>query len=111
MSGVDVWITDGTPPSLELVPVPDLAEPVSVEPPPAGSAFRVVEFPPGASSGTHASETLDYVVVMRGEIVLVVGTDEVVLGPGDVVVQAGASHNWVNRSQEPCLMAAVLLRR
>jgi mannose-6-phosphate isomerase-like protein (cupin superfamily) len=58
----------------------------------------------------HATSTLDYVTVLRGEVTLVVGGAEVTLGPGDSVVQQpGVPHDWQNRTTQPCVMAGVLL--
>jgi mannose-6-phosphate isomerase-like protein (cupin superfamily) len=58
----------------------------------------------------HATSTLDYVTVLRGEVTLVVGGAEVTLGPGDSVVQQpGVPHDWQNRTAQPCVMAGVLL--
>lgn len=79
------------------------------EPSPEGGIFRVVTFLPGASSGLHSTETLDYLVVVSGEIVLTVGGQAVVVRAGDVVVQNGTPHDWTNRSDQPCVMAGVLL--
>jgi quercetin dioxygenase-like cupin family protein len=58
----------------------------------------------------HATDTLDYVTVLRGEVVLVVGGAEVTLGPGDSVIQQpGVPHDWQNRSAERAVMIGVLL--
>ncbi len=53
----------------------------------------------------HRTSTLDYVVVLQGEIVLVLDDSEVTLRPGDVVVQRGTDHAWENRASEPARMA------
>ena len=63
----------------------------------------------GATTGTHATQTLDYLVVIDGSISLLVGNDDVRLESGDVVVLNGARHDWVNRSDAPCVMAAILV--
>jgi mannose-6-phosphate isomerase-like protein (cupin superfamily) len=58
----------------------------------------------------HATGTLDYVTVLRGQVTLVVGDAEVTLGPGDSVVQQpGVPHDWQNRSAERAVMVGVLL--
>ena len=99
-----------------------------LEPPPGGACFRIVEIAPGtdeaaepASDGevaaehegfqeAHATGTLDYVVVLRGRVTLVIGGTEVDLGPGDSVVQQpGVPHDWQNRSAETCVMVGVLV--
>jgi quercetin dioxygenase-like cupin family protein len=81
-------------------------------PPAGGLAFRLVEFAPagrpGATSERHVTATVDYVVVLRGTVWLRLDDEEVELGPGDCVVQQGATHSWENRGSEPCVIAAVL---
>jgi len=108
-------------------------------PPANGSLIRVVDIPPdsvqnavsaedaaaafheiGAGhAGTgqsdsphrlmHRTETIDYGVVLRGKVWLVLDADEVELGPGDIVVQRGTNHAWSNRSEETVRMVFVLL--
>lgn len=92
----------------------------ALEPPPGGACFRIVEIAPGPGGGpgtqhaefqgAHATDTLDYVTVLSGEVTLVVGDTEVTLGPGDSVVQQPAvPHDWQNRSSEPAVMVGVLV--
>lgn len=57
----------------------------------------------------HRTETVDYGIVIEGELVLVLDREERVLHPGDVVVQRGTNHAWANRSGRPCRVAFVLL--
>ncbi len=57
----------------------------------------------------HDTETLDYVVILSGEITLTTGGREFLLRPGDVVVQRGAPHDWTNHSPESCFAAVVLI--
>lgn len=94
-----------------------------LEPPPGGTCFRIVEIAPAAPGpgapgqaghdefqGTHATDTLDYVTILSGEVMLLVGDTEVVLRPGDSVVQQpGVPHDWQNRSDSPVVMVGVLL--
>ena len=59
----------------------------------------------------HATDTLDYVTVLSGQVTLVVGGSEVTLGPGDSVVQQpGVPHDWQNRSAERAVLVGILLR-
>jgi len=99
----------------------------ALEPPPGGACFRIVEIAPdqpggaqaGSSAGAdahsefqgaHATDTLDYVTILRGEVTLIVGGTEVVLRPGDSVVQQpGVPHDWRNRSGDTAVMVGVLL--
>ncbi len=78
-----------------------------------GNLIRVIEFAPvsggGRRSPMHRTQTIDYGIVLEGEIVLILSDSEVVLGPGDVVVQRGTDHAWENRSDWPAKMAFVLI--
>ena len=75
-----------------------------------GAIFRVVEYAPGVSSRMHRTVTVDYAVVMAGEIDMVLdGGKEVHLKQGDVLVQRGTVHNWVNKTNEVCIIAFVLV--
>lgn len=112
-------------------------EPLSLAPPPGGTRIRVVDIPPdsvqdsltpeeaaaafaaiGAShahalDGPHAlmhrTETVDYGIVLSGEVWLVLDEDERRLRPGDVVIQRGTNHAWSNRTGETARMAFVLV--
>ena len=57
----------------------------------------------------HRTKTLDYGIVLSGEVYLVVDEGETLLKPGDVVVQCGTNHAWSNRGEHPCRMAFVLI--
>lgn len=57
----------------------------------------------------HRTESVDYGVVIAGELTLVLDDSERVLGPGSVVVQRGTNHAWANRSGQPCRMLFVLV--
>lgn len=75
-----------------------------------GSVFRIIEFDPGVAGRWHVTESIDYGIVLSGEIVMELGEGvEVHLKAGDVLVQRATIHNWLNRSNEPCVMAFVLL--
>ena len=74
-----------------------------------GTVFRVVEFGPGVAPRNHRTDSIDYAVVMSGEIDMVLDDTVVHLKAGDVLVQRGTIHNWVNRGTEPCVMAFVLI--
>jgi quercetin dioxygenase-like cupin family protein len=57
----------------------------------------------------HRTETVDYAVVLEGEIVMLLDDEEVHLKAGDVVIQRGTNHAWSNRSSKPCKMLYVLI--
>ena len=61
------------------------------------------------SPGMHKTSTVDYIVVLRGEVTLVMEDGEVALKAGDLVVQRGTNHDWVVRGTEPCLIAAIMV--
>ncbi len=77
---------------------------------PGGTVFRVIEFSPGVAPRVHRTDSIDYAVVLSGEIDMELekGT-EVHLRAGDVLVQRGTVHCWINRGTAPCVMAFVLV--
>jgi quercetin dioxygenase-like cupin family protein len=74
-----------------------------------GCVFRVVEFSPGVAARNHRTDSIDFAVVMSGEIDMQLDDSEVHLRAGDVLVQRGTIHNWVNRGTEPCTIAFALV--
>jgi quercetin dioxygenase-like cupin family protein len=76
---------------------------------PDGTVFRLVEYGPGVTPRNHRTESVDYAVVLKGEIDMEMDGTMVHLKQGDVLVQRGTIHNWINRSTEPCVVAFVLV--
>lgn len=76
---------------------------------PGGTVFRVVEYQPGVAPRVHRTNSIDYIVVVSGEIYMQLDDSEVHLKAGDVLVQRGTVHNWVNRGPGPCVLAGVLI--
>jgi quercetin dioxygenase-like cupin family protein len=74
-----------------------------------GTVFRVVEFGPGVAPRNHRTDSIDYAVVMSGEIDMELDDSVVHLKAGDVLVQRGTIHNWINRGTQPCVIAFVLI--
>ena len=74
-----------------------------------GTVFRVVEFAPGVAPRVHRTDSIDYAVVMSGEIDMELDDSVVHLKAGDVLVQRGTIHNWINRGSEACVIAFVLI--
>jgi quercetin dioxygenase-like cupin family protein len=74
-----------------------------------GTVFRVVKFDPGVSPRNHRTDSIDYAVVISGEIDMELDIGAVHLKQGDVLVQRGTIHNWVNKGKEPCVIAFVLV--
>ena len=124
-----VWVTDETPAGISGSADRSLRE-IGVPPPAKGTIFRVVDFPPegGAKSrdaileemgvtdqggarhaAMHRTRSIDYAIVVEGEIDMLLDDSEVHLKTGDVLVQQGTNHAWVNRGTQPCRMAFVLV--
>jgi hypothetical protein len=108
---------------------------IKLEPPSGGTIFRIVEFPPdtawrgkadakkafasiGASGAPdhasvdammHATATVDYIIVLKGEIWAIMDEGETLLKQGDVLIQRGTNHSWSVRTEEPCVIAAILV--
>ena len=77
---------------------------------PGGTVFRVVEFSPGVSPRVHRTDSIDYAVVISGEIDMELEKGkEVHLKAGDVLVQRGTVHNWINRGSASCVIAFSLI--
>ena len=57
----------------------------------------------------HKTETIDYIILLKGDVTLILDEEEVDLKPFDVVVQRGTNHAWVNNGNEPALLIAVLV--
>jgi len=74
-----------------------------------GTVFRIVSFGPGVAQRNHRTDSIDYAVVMSGEIDMELDVGKVHLKPGDVLVQRGTIHNWVNTGSEPCVIAFTLV--
>jgi len=66
------------------------------------------DFPPGGGSIMHATDTIDYLVVLSGEVTFITQTGETVLRAGDVLVDRGIMHAWRNDGTEPCRIVNVL---
>ena len=130
-----VWATSGAP--AEIQGGDDRARlATGTSPPPAGTVFRIVDYPPDMGKAEtldvaqrmneltheapiaglppchpymHRTRSIDYAIVMQGEIDMLLDDSEVHLKAGDVVVQQGTNHAWVNRGTEPCRIAFVLI--
>jgi len=57
----------------------------------------------------HKTETIDYIILLQGDVTLILDEEEIDLKPFDVVVQRGTNHAWVNNGDEPALLIAVLI--
>jgi len=132
VESITLWVTDDTP--VDLTGSKDAGKTkVGIPPPKNGSIFRIVDFhptpkaedldpaflakivgqklAPGAQPprhpGMHKTRTIDYLAVLSGEIDMLLDDSEVHLKAGDVLVQRGTVHAWVNRGTEVCRIAVV----
>ena len=130
----DLWETKGAPAS-NAGDADAAARAVHLEPPKNGTILRIVEFPPdsawrnrtdgkdgfksigaghvqdrkSADPMMHRTATVDYIIVLKGEIYAIMDTGEKLLRAGDILVQRGTNHSWSVRTSEPCIVAAVLV--
>lgn len=124
-----LWVTDETPADISGNRDKSLRE-IGVPPPERGTIFRIVDFPPeggarsreailqemgvadhggGRHAAMHRTRSVDYAIVLEGEIDMLLDDSEVHLEAGDVLVQQGTNHAWVNRGAQTCRMAFVLV--
>ncbi|MCW2963269.1 MAG: cupin protein [Actinomycetia bacterium] len=108
VSSDEIWSTTAVPADSRRSDDPTSAGFV-LEPPHGGTVCRIASYRPGASVELHATQTVDYVIVLAGELTMLYGDDEIVLRPGDIVVQQGTPHGWANRANTDCVVAAILL--
>jgi mannose-6-phosphate isomerase-like protein (cupin superfamily) len=76
---------------------------------PNGTVFRIGVYHPGVAARNHRTESIDYAIVLSGEIDMWLDDSAVHLKAGDILVQQGTNHAWVNRGTEPCRIAFVLI--
>lgn len=74
-----------------------------------GSVFRLGRYEPGAMVRWHQTDSIDYALVVSGEMWMQLDKEEVHLKTGDVVIQRGTNHNWLNRGKEACVMLWVII--
>ena len=110
VSSTLMWSTDATPSDIRGTD-DEGDRKLGTSPPPGGSRFTMMEFAPGNElHGLHRTDTIDYVICISGAITMLLDGDaKVVLHPGDVLIQRGTNHGWVNAGTVPCRLAVVLL--
>ena len=133
---VNVWRTEGMP--LPIAAPDTIEDHVGILPPTNGTILRVIDFPPepkdaaeakrriqatfgtifsdaahdkreGAHPGMHRTETIDYAIILEGEIWAVMDEAETLMKTGDVMVQRGTNHAWANRSDRTARICFVLM--
>jgi quercetin dioxygenase-like cupin family protein len=107
-TGCNVWTTEGFPVNNDGTA--DAGQRTGVGTTiPGGTIFRVLEFAPGLAARNHRTDSIDYIVVMSGEIDMELDDAVVHLKAGDVMVQRGTIHNWVNNGTAACVLAVILI--
>ena len=140
----NMWTTTSTPAPFDT-PTEATSVDLPLPPPPSGTVFRLIEFPPesqieqvddetakkafeeyGAKNALqhdendsknsknkhafmHRTETVDYAICLSGEMTMLLDDSEVIMKPGDVMIQRGTNHAWTNRGKEYCTMAFILI--
>ena len=131
---VNVWRTEESPPRIDAVDT--TANHKGILPPKNGNILRIIDFPPEPKDpaerdrriratfsgiyhdathdgrkhpGMHLTDTLDYAIVLEGEIWSVMDEGETLMRAGDVLIQRGTNHAWANRSQKTARIAFVLI--
>ena len=109
ISSTLMWATSETP--ADFIAGEDAGNRIlGTAPPAGGTRFTVMEIQPGnAAHGLHRTDTIDYVICISGEIDMDMEDSKVTLRAGDILVQLGTNHGWVNRGAVPCRMAVVLV--
>jgi quercetin dioxygenase-like cupin family protein len=74
-----------------------------------GTILRVVEFSPGVQARNHRTDSIDYAIIMSGEIDMEMDGTMIHLKAGDVLVQRGTIHNWINNGTSPCVIVFALI--
>jgi len=107
VSNAFVWSTAGMPCDANGDP---RGKPVALQPGTDGTIFRVLELPPGCPAHMHKTETVDYVIMLEGEVDMILDDGaEVHMNQGDMMVQRATYHGWTNRSSRPCKIVFVLM--
>ena len=130
----ELWATSETPADVSK-PGDRARRERRIEPDPGGTVFRIIEYPPDAQRlaslqpekhfasmgvrvaadakrrhpGMHRTKTIDYAIVLSGEIYAVLDEGEALLKAGDVLVQQATHHAWSNRTDKPAVIAFILI--
>ena len=106
-----MWCTDGAPARIPIgEEIEDMgARLLGTAPPAEGTRFAVIDFPPGNRPHMHRTETVDYVIVIEGEIEMDMDQSTVKLKAGDILIQRGTNHAWATRSSKRARVAFVLI--
>jgi mannose-6-phosphate isomerase-like protein (cupin superfamily) len=134
----EVWSTLQSPATIDSRSVEPEEAGLVLGPPKGGTRIRVIDFPPegdeirnltkeeatehfrlmggeNASKASqlhplmHRTQTVDYAIVIEGELTLILDLEETTIAAGDVIVQRGTNHAWANRSGKICSVAFILI--
>jgi quercetin dioxygenase-like cupin family protein len=121
----DIWSTDTMP--VDLTKTTKIENTALPAVPKNGSYFRYVTIPPDTAIMKHLNisydqhshnskhplmhktETLDYIIILSGEVYLILEEQETLLKAGDIVIQRATEHAWSNRTKNPCIQLSILL--
>jgi quercetin dioxygenase-like cupin family protein len=106
----EMWLTSRSPAPVTAAEAEPVDSEQALEPPSEGTRVRIVDMPPGTRSPMHRTESIDYGVVLEGEITLVLDDGSATtVGQGGLVIQRGTDHAWENRSDAPTRLLFVLV--
>jgi len=132
----NLWRTQASP--SPIVAPDSISDHTGVSPPPGGTVLRIIDIPPepsdpqelqrameatfssmysdahrevkpGEHPGMHRTQTVDYALMLQGELTAILDEEETVLRAGDVLIQRGTNHAWANRSGQPARIAFILI--
>ncbi|MGF6312881.1 MULTISPECIES: cupin domain-containing protein [unclassified Bradyrhizobium] len=135
LAGTVLWVADRSPADIvEQTETAPADRKLAIEPPAGGNMLRIAEFPPDSLYSReelekfrreigspqafdtkarhfffHKTPTLDYAIVLEGEVWAMMDEGETLMRPGDVLIQRGTNHAWSNRSDKVCRVAFVLI--
>lgn len=112
----EIWNTEGAPARITAIENTEPTErSLTIPPPRRGTKIRINEFRPGHADGhglqspVHRTASIDYGIVLDGEITLVLDDSEVTVRAGDIIIQRGTDHAWINRGATTARVAFILV--
>jgi quercetin dioxygenase-like cupin family protein len=112
MTLFDIWSVPSVPTTIEATTSDPTAIPLDFEIPKTGLRIRYLDVPPASGDSEpfmHRTESLDIVIIIDGEMTMPMDGQEILLRTGDVLVQRGTNHAWVNRSDRVCRVLYIII--
>jgi len=111
MNLFDIWSVPQVPAPIEAAQADPTDMALNFEIPTTGVRIRYLDVPPadGREPFVHRTESVDIAIVIEGEMTMSLDEDELVLRKGDVLVQRGTNHAWINRGAEVCRMLYIII--